>query len=69
MLYEVITDHSGPRHRDRPPVVLQTVAGLVLDGRMGGPLLPHLLGESSPLDHESPDHPVKNQPVVIAFFP
>ncbi len=54
----------GAGHGQRAPLVLQAVCSLVLDGR-AGKLLGEFLVETTALDHEVPDHPVEDRPVVV----
>src|SRR5260221_10692979 len=50
---------GGPRHGDGVAVVLQAVAGLVLDGSPGR-LLAHPRLEAAALDHEAVDDAVEH---------
>ena len=57
----------GARHRQRVLVVLQAVAGFVLD-RRAGRLLVHAGLEAAALDHEALDDAVEHRAVVVAVL-
>lgn len=59
--------HAGPSHSDRVLEIRQAIGRFVFD-RLLGPLLLHVWGKATTLNHEARDYTVENGPVVVTFF-